>query len=316
MKKIIPKIFKSILFYTIIYILLFVLVGCLLNKFGYVYLKWFIYLNMFIILAGIISGTIQLIIKTKQEGKRLLLAIGTITIEMVIILSVDLGYIFLQDYEQIVYKDNKKMIKETHSFLASNWINYYNYENIFVRKKQVRIYEAHNNYIGNLINTTYYDEHGNILYIEKNELLVEQNKSKEIMEWNEISESGVNEDLLLENIDINLLQEIARNLQGAIEEEVNEERDNPELVLTEGWTRIFNKEGYKNVINIGKPAMKPLYYILYKSPNNSLYEYLCATALQEISGIGYQKGDSTYDWNNAKEYLEIFTKEIIKNKEK
>lgn len=144
---------------------------------------------------------------------------------------------------------------------------------------------------------------------------ITENNNKNV-EWNEINESGVNEDLLLQNIDINLLKEIARNLQGAIEEEVNEERENPELVLTEGWARIFNKEGYKNVINIGKPAMKPLYYILYKSPNNSLYEYLCATALQEISGIGYQKGDSTYDWNNAKEYLEIFTKEIIKNKEK
>ena len=146
--------------------------------------------------------------------------------------------------------------------------------------------------------------------------ITENSNNKENMEWNEISESGVNEDLLLENMDINLLQEIARNLQGAIKEETNEERENPEIVITEGWTRVFNKEGYKNVINIGKPAMKPLYYILYKSHNNGLYEYLCATALQEISGIGYQKGDSTYDWNNAKEYLEIFTEEIIKNKEK
>lgn len=311
MKKTITKIFKSIMFYTIIYILLFVLGGFILNKFGYAYLKWFIYMNMFISLVGIIAGTIQLIIKTKQKGKRLLLAIGTITIEIVIILSIDLGYIFLQDQEQIVYKDNKKMIKETHSFLVSNWINYYNYENIFVRKKQVRICEAHNNYIGDLINTTYYDEHGNVLAVEKNNLLEEQNKTEEIVEWNEINESGINEDLLLENIYINLLQEIARNLQGAIEEEVNEERDNPELVLTEGWTRIFNKEGYKNVINIGKPAIKPLYYILYKSPNNGLYEYLCATALQEISGIGYKNGDSTYEWRNAKEYLDLFTKKVI-----
>ena len=126
MKKTITKIFKSIMFYTIIYILLFVLGGFILNKFGYAYLKWFIYMNMFISLVGIIAGTIQLIIKTKQKGKRLLLAIGTITIEIVIILSIDLGYIFLQDQEQIVYKDNKKMIKETHSFLVSNWINYYN----------------------------------------------------------------------------------------------------------------------------------------------------------------------------------------------
>ena len=160
------------------------------------------------------------------------------------------------------------------------------------------------------------EESDEVINFVKTINITENSNKKENMEWDEISESGVNEDLLLENMDINLLQEIARNLQGAIEEETNEERENPEIVITEGWTRVFNKEGYKNVINIGKPAMKPLYYILYKSPNNGLYEYLCATALQEISGIGYQKGNSIYDWNNAKEYLEIFTEEIIKNKEK
>ena len=140
------------------------------------------------------------------------------------------------------------------------------------------------------------------------------NGETEEIEWNEITENGIDEDLLLENIDKKLLQEIASNLQSIIEEESKEEKENPELVLAEGWTRIFEKEGYKKVINMGKPAIKPLYYILYKSPNNGQYEYLCAKALQTISEMAFDEENGTQGWSTAKEYLDLFTKEIIKKK--
>lgn len=55
------------------------------------------------------------------------------------------------------------MVKETHSFLTFNWINYYDYKNIFIRRKQVRIHESHNNYIGDYMGTIYYDGKGNIV---------------------------------------------------------------------------------------------------------------------------------------------------------
>lgn len=136
------------------------------------------------------------------------------------------------------------------------------------------------------------------------------NKEKEIT-WEEITENGVNEELLLEKLDTQILEKIARNFQDAITEEINDEQENPQILITEGWTRIFNKGKYKEVISIGKPAIKPLYYILYKSENNGLYEYMCAKALQEISGIGGEvSDDGTIQWSTAKEYLELFTKKV------
>ncbi len=136
------------------------------------------------------------------------------------------------------------------------------------------------------------------------------NKEKEIT-WEEITENGVNEELILEKLDTQILEKIAKNLQDVMDEEIKDEQENPQILITEGWIRIFNKEKYKEIISIGKPAMKPLYYILYKSENNGLYEFLCAKALQEISGIGGEiADDGTMQWSTAKEYLELFTKKV------
>lgn len=142
-----------------------------------------------------------------------------------------------------------------------------------------------------------------------------ENREEKEITWDEITKEGVNESLFLENLDTKLLEEIASNLQSAIEEETKDEMENPEIVLTEGWVRIFKKEQYKKVIAMGKPAMKPLYWILYKSKNNGQYEYLCAKALQEISGITFEdKEKGTMGWSTASEYFTLFTEEIIKRK--
>lgn len=144
--------------------------------------------------------------------------------------------------------------------------------------------------------------------------IMENSNKKENMEWNEITQNGVNEELLLKNLDTDILKEVASNLQSAMDEELKEERENPEIVITEGWTRIFKKEGYKKVIDIGTPAIKPLYYILYKSPNNGEYEYICAMALQTISGIKFDEENGSLGWITAKEYLDLFTKKVSSKK--
>lgn len=126
--------------------------------------------------------------------------------------------------------------------------------------------------------------------------------------WNEITKDGIDEKMLLENVDIEILTQIATELQSAINEEIEDERKNPEIVITEGWTRIFDKEQYKKVLNIGKDAMKPLYLILYKSPNAGEYEYLCAKILYELSGFDFY-------WTNSTEFLEEFNKKIIESKQ-
>lgn len=126
--------------------------------------------------------------------------------------------------------------------------------------------------------------------------------------WNEITKDGIDEKMLLENVDIEILTQIATELQSAINEEIEDERKNPEIIITEGWTRIFDKEQYKKVLNIGKDAMKPLYLILYKSPNAGEYEYLCAKILYELSGFDFY-------WTNSTEFLEEFNKKIIESKQ-
>lgn len=131
---------------------------------------------------------------------------------------------------------------------------------------------------------------------------------QEKIEWNEISKNGVDEELLLKNLDTNILETIATELQALVDEEAEEERKNPEIVITEGWVRVFDSERYKKVLNIGSPAMKPLYLIIYKSPNAGMYEYICAKALYELSGYDFE-------WTNSKEFLEKFNEQIIQDRQ-
>lgn len=133
------------------------------------------------------------------------------------------------------------------------------------------------------------------------------NKVEEIT-WEEITEDGVNEELLLKNVDEELLTQIATELQTLIEEATEEEIENPEIVITEGWARIFEYERYKKVLNMGTPAMKPLYLIIYKSPYAAEYEYLCARILYELSGFDFY-------WTNSKNFLDGFNQKIIESRQ-
>lgn len=126
--------------------------------------------------------------------------------------------------------------------------------------------------------------------------------------WDEITADGVNEELLLENIDTELLVQIAAELQTLVDEEAEEEREHPELVLTEGWARVFETERYQRVLDMGSPAMKPLYLILYKSPNAGMYEYLCARLLYELSGFDFY-------WTNSRDFMVGFNEKIIESRQ-
>ena len=51
----------------------------------------------------------------------------------------------------------------------------------------------------------------------------------------------------------------------------------------------------------------PLYYILYKSEGDDMYEYICAVALSELTGLDFMnESGEYYDWSSGKEYLELF----------
>ena len=126
--------------------------------------------------------------------------------------------------------------------------------------------------------------------------------------WEEITANGVNEELLLQNIDIDVLNEIGSELQTLVNEAYEEERANPEIIVTEGWARILEYDRFKKVVDIGVPAMKPLYLIIYKSQNRGVYEYLCAYALYKISRYNFFL--STTD-----EFMEKFNEQVLKDKD-
>ncbi len=138
--------------------------------------------------------------------------------------------------------------------------------------------------------------------------------SSYIVDWSDITVSGLDENAFIQKLDTELLQDIAAKLQSLVDEEMAEEDENPGIILSEGFVRVFKKELYLEVIDMGDKAEMPLYYILYKSPNNEMYEYICAVALSELTGLDFmnESGDY-YDWASGKEYLELFNAYMIDN---
>ena len=129
--------------------------------------------------------------------------------------------------------------------------------------------------------------------------------------WDEITENGVDEEALWKNVDQDILEYVATEIQTLVAEEEKAERENQELVLMEGWVRVFESERYHNVVNMGEKAMKPLYWIIYKSPNAGMYEYICASAFYEISRYDFTKENGELTWSTSKEFIEVFNEQIL-----
>ena len=132
----------------------------------------------------------------------------------------------------------------------------------------------------------------------------EQSKIK----WDEISSNGLDEKKLIENIDEGILEDIAALLQELASEIGIKEREDPEFAMSAGWfTYTLDSEQFKKVVEMGDKAAKPLYLIIYKSPNQGLFEYICAMALNEITNC------NNNDWKTSKEFLNIFNEYILEH---
>lgn len=135
------------------------------------------------------------------------------------------------------------------------------------------------------------------------------------VDWSDITGNGLDEESFLRKLDTEVLQDIAEKLQSLVAEELAEEEENTEIILSEGFTRVFQKERYLEVIAMGDKAQMPLYYILYKSLNNEMYEHICAVALSELTGLDFMnESGEYYDWASGKEYLELFEAYMINTK--
>lgn len=130
--------------------------------------------------------------------------------------------------------------------------------------------------------------------------------------WKEITKDGVDEQELLNNIDMDTLEEIADLLQTLDKEIAEQESISPEYVLRGDWVKdVIQSEQYNKVISKGNEGMKPLYWIIYKSDNQGRYEYICALALDELSGFNFDENGDGIGWATSKEFLEEFNKKVI-----
>ena len=137
--------------------------------------------------------------------------------------------------------------------------------------------------------------------------------SEENIEWDEITEKGVNEELLLQNVNTKDLEKISTLLQSLSAEIAQKEKEDINFYLSAGWYKYtLDSQQFNEVRNMGKDAIKPLYLIIYKSPNQGSYEYICAMALSKLVNFN----DVIDSWSTSKEFLEMFNQKVISDREK
>lgn len=141
---------------------------------------------------------------------------------------------------------------------------------------------------------------------------VDRTKSSQTITWEEITGDGVDEQELFSNIDTDLLEEIADLLQALDREIAEKESASSEYVLRSGWVEdVAESEQYNKVISMGNEAVKPLYWIIYKSESQGRYEYICALALEELSGFDFDEDGDGIKWASSKELLEELNEKIL-----
>ena len=155
--------------------------------------------------------------------------------------------------------------------------------------------------------------------LEPNEDKTETNEEKvdrnEDVVWDEVTENGVDEELLLKNIDEKTLKFIAQQFQDICKKIGEKEKKDKFYWLKGEWYHdVMDSKQYHNVILLDKKAMKPLFLIIYKSPIAGLYEWICSKALTEISGFDFSNENNGAGWGNSKEFLEMFIDRVLEQK--
>jgi len=217
MKKPLNKIKNSILFYTIVFLVLFIIFNTTLKLFNIQFRQWVYWCVPLVTVIGIILGAIQILRKTNKNVKKVFLFI---IIGIIILLTLFWRYIllilaFAYSPEHIVIKDEKKYVAYVNSFLQVT-VNYYDYINFFLVGNKVRIYEDYGNggydpfdekhSDSKPVDYYYYDENGNIIktnneYISK----IPQNQiNKNIEEKTTIKNNKDDEVLYEKKIDSNI----------------------------------------------------------------------------------------------------------------
>ncbi|MBN1458195.1 MAG: hypothetical protein JXA57_01575 [Armatimonadetes bacterium] len=108
-----------------------------------------------------------------------------------------------------------------------------------------------------------------------------------------------------------LLETIAAKIQSVVQMIQEKERADPEYVLQGRWNQDFRESAeYQYVLELGPKAVKPAYYIIYKSEYAGLYEYMIASAIDDITRYDYTVKQG-FRWSNSKVFLETYNEKVV-----
>lgn len=173
MKNIVCKLNKIILIYSVLFAGVFFLLRYILNLFNLEYRRWIFYVFVIILIVGLILGIVQLIKKIKIRSLKVLCAI---MFTALLLFSTPYAYIIFGlsiREEHIVVKNDYKLVAQVDGFKHTR-IFYYDYKNLFVQGKQLRLYEYYGRGGFNPIKYpsedyyveefTWYDDNGNPIH--------------------------------------------------------------------------------------------------------------------------------------------------------
>ncbi len=132
--------------------------------------------------------------------------------------------------------------------------------------------------------------------------------------WTGITADGVDEALFLRDMDWQAYRSIASTVETLVTEEARKEQEDPSLAVTGEWLKIFDDARYNGILAMGDKAKKPLYWLIYKSAHNGLFEFICAEALYELSGYDFSIADGVMQWDNAKALLPLLNAAILQDR--
>lgn len=116
------------------------------------------------------------------------------------------------------------------------------------------------------------------------------------MTWNPIIGNETDEETFMKHLDTDMLISVSEKIQSLLTDETTTGED---------WLSLFNSEQYHYVIDLGVKAVKPMYYILYKSEQAGLYEYIISSAINDIIGYDFSNIEGQR-WANAYEFRERY----------
>ena len=160
---------KNYLFvFSLIYFFLFILGWFILSRLNYEYLFMFKAISTIMIILGMIGGTFQIVHHLEcSDRDKISFYISYFIIEgfFSLVFLIIILFPLLSQTEKIVTIDDKKYVEIKYSFLLSNRIDYYDFENIIFRRKQPRFTKNYNNSLSetDYLGTTYYDDKGKII---------------------------------------------------------------------------------------------------------------------------------------------------------